>query len=275
MKRALLRFLRLRERPDPPPGSEPTLETFRSSRKALVVDAVGWFLKQMGALFGILVSLSFFSGWGILDHVGNLRDLMEDLGRGDLGRVQLGPITIEGDWMGLFHALELLALGTFALQFVIGAFLLKLAWEVRWYMVSDESLRIREGLWRTHERTMTVANIQNLTIRQGPLQKLLGIADLEVHTAGGKHADPGEGDETAKNLHVGRFRGIANAAELRDRIRATLRRHRGSGLGGDAEDDEPAAVPPTGLSLLASSAAAELLGEARALRATLERASST
>jgi hypothetical protein len=122
---------------------------------------------------------------------------------------------------------------------------------------------------------MTVANIQNLTIRQGPLQKLLGIADLEVHTAGGKHADPGEGDETAKNLHVGRFRGIANAAELRDRIRATLRRHRGSGLGGDAEDDEPAAVPPTGLSLLASSAAAELLGEARALRATLERASST
>ena len=255
MKRRLLRFLRLRERPDPPPGSEPTLDAFRSSPKALAVDAVGWLLKQAGALFGILASLAFFGDWPILDHVGNLRDLAEELSGEDV-TVAFGPLTIEGDWMGLFHFFELLALGTFAIQFVVGALLLKLAWEVRWYMVSDESLRIREGLWRTHERTMTVANIQNLSIRQGPLQKLLGIADLEVHTAGGKHADPGEGDEASKNLHVGRFHGI----------RAVLKRHRGPGLGDEIEDEETGTPSGGGRDDGSLEAARALLHEARALR---------
>ena len=267
MKRRLLRLIRLAEKPDPPPGSEPTLETFRSSKKALAVDAVEWFLKQMGALFGILLSLSFFGDWGLPIRFGDLREFAEDLSREDL-EVSFGPISVTGDWMELFHVLELFALGTFAFQFVIGALLLKLAWEMRWYMVSDESLRIREGIWRTHERTMTVANIQNLSIRQGPLQKLLGIADLEVHTAGGKHADPGEGPETSKNLHVGRFRGIENAESLRDRIRETLKRHRGTGLGADG-DEEEIPPPPSPVSTDAGVAAADLLAEARALREAL------
>jgi hypothetical protein len=120
---------------------------------------------------------------------------------------------------------------------------------------------------------MTVANIQNLSIRRGPLQKLLGIADLEVHTAGGgKSASSHEPGKASTNLHVGRFRGIENAPALRDRIEASLRRHRDGGLGDpdeahhDGTEAGSAASGPSPLLL----AAEELRREAGALRAAAE-----
>jgi hypothetical protein len=146
-------------------------------------------------------------------------------------------------------------------------------------MVSDECLRIREGLFRTHERTMTVANIQNLSVRRGPLQKLLGIADLEVQTAGGgaSSARHGHRQGPGADLHVGRFRGVDDAEALRDRIQAAMRRHRGSGLG---DPDEPiVAAPPAFAPAFAparasggdlAAACEELLREARGLRRAAE-----
>lgn len=272
MKAFFLRFLRLSERPEPPPGSEETLIAFRSSKKALAVDFVQWGLGQLAALSGILVSLAIFGDWDLPVKIKHIEMLRQELGGGDWGQIQFGTWVFDGRWVDLIHAIELFALGTFAIQLLVSGFLLKLAWELRWYMVSDESLRIREGLWSTHERTMTVANIQNLSIRQGPLQKLLGLADLEVHTAGGKHAEAGQSGDASKNLHVGRFRAIEDAEALRDRIRRSLKRHRGLGLGGDGDEETHEemedAAPAVGTSVAA--AASELLGEARALRSVLE-----
>jgi hypothetical protein len=171
------------------------------------------------------------------------------------------------------------ALGLFAVNVWWTWQLLRLDWEARWYMVSDESLRIREGLFRTHERTMTVANIQNVSVRRGPLQKLLGIADVEVQTAGGGAARKSaqRGRHGHDDLHVGRFRGIDDAEALRDRIQAAMRRHRGSGLG---DPDEPiVAAPPAFAPAFAparasggdlAAACEELLREARGLRRAAE-----
>ena len=61
----------------------------------------------------------------------------------------------------------------------------KLDYDYHHYVITDRSLRIRAGVWHVHEMTMTFANVQNISIRQGPLQRLLGIADLVVQTAGG------------------------------------------------------------------------------------------
>lgn len=273
MKELFLRWLRLPARPDPPPGSDDTLLQFRSSKKALAVDFVRWGVGQVAALGGILFSLAIFGNWNLpvpLPIVGEIRRELDAEG------LQIASWVISGDWMHWMHLIELAALGFFVVQLVASGFLLRLAWELRWYMVSDESLRIREGLWSTHERTMTVANIQNLSIRQGPLQKLLGLADLEVHTAGGKHAQAGTKEDQSKNLHVGRFRDVEDAEGLRDRIRGSLKRHRGLGLGGEGDEEEHLPVEQTlsqaeaaGGGGDAVAAASELLAEARALRAAL------
>ncbi len=277
MKRRLLRLLRLAERPEPPPGSGPTLEVFRASRRFLQLKVASWALRQTAALAGILFSLAFLgaveqAGEGPMRKVmARLADRIFHIDRPDLAANYTAEV-----W-DVVRAIELLAVAFFVVELALSWLLLRLDWEARWYMVSDESLRIREGLFRTHERTMTVANIQNLSIRRGPLQKLLGIADLEVRTAGGGSTSSHEPGSSSTNLHVGRFRGIENATALRDRIEASLRRHRDTGLGDpdDAHHDEApaagaAATPGMACPSPVVAAAEELRREASALRVAAE-----
>jgi hypothetical protein len=282
VKRRLLRFLRLAERPDPPPGAGPSLLTFRASRRHFYLQAAGWGLRQLAALVGIVVSLIFLGFFETtafdLPASRALDKVAERFFR--MSWVELQAKVAEvWPWV---VAVETVAITAFVVGLWLSWTVLRLDWEARWYMVSDECLRIREGLFRTHERTMTVANIQNLSVRRGPLQKLLGIADLEVQTAGGGaasglhgHRRPGQGTD----LHVGRFRGVDDAEALRDRIHAALLRHRDSGLGDPDElvaaapvADEPVAVAAPAASGGLDAAAAELLAESRRLRAAVAAA---
>ena len=273
MRRRLLRFLRLAERPDPPPGSEATLVAFRASRRLFQLQAAGWAFRQALALLGILISFAILAAFeNAGEPAGWVGERLEGVFPREWHEIQRRLLWVSGYLWGWARILEWVALGFFAVNLWWTWQLLRLDWEARWYMVSDESLRIREGLFRTHERTMTVANIQNVTVRRGPLQKLLGIADLEVQTAGGgskpKAGKPGKEHD---DLHVGRFRGIDGAEALRDRIQASTRRHRGSGLG---DPDEPAPAPqPTHFAAPEhelAAAADELLREARALRLAMQ-----
>lgn len=273
-----MRLLRLAERPEPPPGSGPTLEIFRASPRYFQLKAARWALRQTVALAGIVLSLAFLAtveqaSEGTLHRV--IARLAERILHID--QPELAAHFTDQVW-NVVRVLELLAVAFFVLELSVSWLLLRLDWEARWYMVSDESLRIREGLFRTHERTMTVANIQNLAIRRGPVQKLLGIADLEVRTAGGGKSSSDETGSTSTSLHVGRFRGIENATALRDRIEASLRRHRDSGLG-DPDDAPPDPAPAAAREVTRSAvvhpspvlAAAEALRrEAVALRAAAE-----
>jgi hypothetical protein len=126
---------------------------------------------------------------------------------------------------------------------------------MRYYIITDRSLRIREGVWQIRETTLTFANIQNMNIVQGPLQRLFGIYDLVVDTAGGggSSGHDSEGRLTGGILHQGVFRGIQNPAQLRDLILGYLRSIRTSGLG-DHEDQEHAAGTAQALSPTAASA---------------------
>lgn len=149
--------------------------------------------------------------------------------------------------------------------------MVRLDYEYRWYMITDRSLRIREGLLEVREQTMTFTNIQNVSIRQGPVQRLFGISDVEVRSAGGGgKAQEEVGDGKSDNLHIGYFRGLENAAEVKDAILAHLRKVRSAGLG-DAEESRPSVAAAAGDP---AEAARTLLAEARALRRTIERPSS-
>ncbi len=171
---------------------------------------------------------------------------------------------------------EIGGLVVYLLQLPLTFMLARMDYDLRWYMVTDRSLRIRHGIWKVNESTMSFANIQQVEVSQGPLQRLLGLSDVKVQSAGGgsggsdSHGNP----QTGEDMHLGLFHSVTNASEILDLILERLRRFRESGLGDPDERPSPvAAEAPAvaagsgGADLL--SAARELAAEARALRASL------
>jgi hypothetical protein len=172
--------------------------------------------------------------------------------------------------------LEWIGIALYIVQIPITYALVRLDYELRWYIVTDRSLRIRTGLTTVQESTMSFANVQQVVVTQGPLQRALGISDVRVQSAGGGGGESHD-EKGGDSLHTGVFHGVENAHEVRDLILERLRRFRETGLG---DPDEPAPVldgdavaPPPSSSTSASSpalaAAQELLREAQALRAAL------
>lgn len=181
----------------------------------------------------------------------------------------------------LIEIAELLGIAAFLFQLPVTYAAVRLDWEMRWYIVTDRSLRIRAGIWSLQESTMSFANLQQVEVRQGPLQRLLGIADVIVQSAGGGGGGGGGGHEKGEgndSLHTGTFHGVDNAQEIRDLVLERLRLFRQAGLG-DPDEQPTRTVPEVAAPALAAAnasdaaaAAQELLAEARALRSTAERA---
>jgi membrane protein YdbS with pleckstrin-like domain len=148
----------------------------------------------------------------------------------------------------------------------------RLDFEMRWYMVTDRSLRLRSGVWRVSEATMSFANIQQVVVSQGPLQRLLGLADVKVKSAGG--GGGGHHHHEGSDMHTGLFHSVTNAEEIRDLMLERLRRFREAGLGDPEEKTSVEPVMPSNhhsVSADAFIAARELVAEARALRTVMER----
>lgn len=194
--------------------------------------------------------------------------------RRDRANAGLGRIIDRSPWW-VFPLLKFLEYGgivVYLLQIPVTYAMVRLDWEQRWYIVTDRSLRIRTGLATVLESTMSFANLQQVVVTQGPLQRLLGLADVRVQSAGGggsEHQHPG----AEPSLHTGIFHGVEQASEIRDLILKRLRVFRQAGLG-DPDDHsagEQKEIAPvqsaTGDRTLA--AAQELLTEVRALRALL------
>ncbi len=174
----------------------------------------------------------------------------------------------------LLWVLKVGGLAAYLLQLPLTYAVRRLDFEMRWYVVTDRSLRIRTGVWSVQEITMSFANLQQVEVSQGPLQRLLGLADVKVQSAGGSDGGADHHGHS-DSLHTGHFHGVENATEIRDLIQRRLRRFRESGLG-DPEESGPrgaeaAPSPDQGAAgddaVLA--AARELAAEAKALRAAL------
>jgi membrane protein YdbS with pleckstrin-like domain len=118
---------------------------------------------------------------------------------------------------------------------VVAYLAIHLRFDATWYVMTSRSLRIRRGIWLLHEVTITFENVQDVKVKQGPVQRWFGIADLIVETAGGGGGQPGGRPGIG---HRGVIEGIADAARLRDRIVVRLRKSPTAGLG---DEPEPAA----------------------------------
>jgi hypothetical protein len=170
----------------------------------------------------------------------------------------------------LIWAVKIFSFAVYLVQIPVTYAIRRLDYEMRWYMVTDRSLRLRQGVWRVSEATMSFANIQEVSVSQGPLQRLLGLADVKVKSAGGGNV--GHYEHGGDDMHTGQFHCVTNAPEIRDLILERLRRFREAGLG-DPDEQPPFrsanAGAPAGISNDALMAAQELAAEAHALRAVL------
>lgn len=176
---------------------------------------------------------------------------------------------------------EWIGLAVFVVQFFWSLAAVWLDYTQRWYMVTDRSLRLRSGLLGIHEATMSFANLQQVSVHQGPLQRLLKLADVHVESAGGGAGKEQEG--CGDSMHRSSFHAVENAAEIRDLILARLQRFRQAGLGepddenqsagatdGELEETSSSLPVPSGVEGGAIAAARSVLSEAQALRRTLK-----
>jgi uncharacterized membrane protein YdbT with pleckstrin-like domain len=246
-KEIVLRWMRVPPEPHPPAGSATSVKVFRASPRLYQLNLVRWAVSQAATLVGFFFALGFL-------HIGmfGAEAFLERVPHSEL----IPPLILIA---------EVLGIAFFVVQLPVTFFMVRLDYEMRWYIVTDRSLRIREGIWKVNEMTLTFANVQEVSIHQGPLQRLLGISDLRVRTAGGGAGSgpPAKQHQQEKHDgHLGHFHGVDNAEEIRDLIRERLSRLRDAGLGDP--DQAAEAEGPDGSDLL--DAARGLLAEVRALR---------
>ncbi len=135
-------------------------------------------------------------------------------------------------WVGVILAIPIWAI--MILPDIVAFIAIHLRYDTTWYVLSDRSMRIRRGIWIIHETTITYDNIQNVAIRQGPVQRYFGISNVLVETAGGG-AMTKSGEGASVLGHSGLLEGIANAQEVRDLIMKKWSDSKSSGLGDEAE----------------------------------------
>lgn len=306
----VLHWLKVPPEPHPPAGAPASLRVFRAGKNFLKLRLLAWAVAQLIAFGGIifwtviLVDVEHTVREQRVARAStppppapvNFREALESAappsatpppatkGKSSKQRPRINDwATFKGmlvnlalqlpAWMfPLIWVVKVAGILAYLAQIPLTYAIRRLDYEMRWYIVTDRSLRLRSGVWQVQELTMSFANLQQVTVSQGPLQRLLGLSDLRVQTAGGGGGDSHEGKQTS--LHLAEFHGVENAAEIRDLILDRLRLFRAAGLG-DPDDAAyhvtvaavPPLPPPASSATLA--AAHELLVEARALRRAL------
>lgn len=220
-RQACERLLRILHDPAPPPGDEASTRIFRAAPNYYKYLLFIWALKTALAVFIVVVALVV-----------------------PIVTAALIMVKHAQPWALLLILLPLLVLVIVGLACLFSLAVLRLEYEKRWYVVTDRSLRVREGVVTVREMTVNFANIQNISISQGPIQRALGIADLRVDTAGGGGSSSHHNQhQPSENLHTAWFRGVSNANEVRDLIQQRLRLLKDSGLG-DHEERPRTSLPP-------------------------------
>jgi membrane protein YdbS with pleckstrin-like domain len=221
--------------PDPPAGSHDSVEVFRASPSFLTYSLLSFYL--FSALSYLIPAVLILVG------------------------------TIEGEGPPIFIGAVLVLLFAIIQFFVY--FTVRIDYDMRYYIVTDRSLRVREGAVVVKEKTITYANVQNLRVVQGPLMRLFGIWHLMVDTAGGGGAAAEA--KQGPSLHSVKVAGIAHAHQVRDQILGHLRQ-RGLGAGlGDLDDHDERAAGPLAANPAVLDALRALKTATAGLRETVER----
>ena len=221
LQRVLFDFLQVPEGPpEAPPGRSDWTRTFRPDPAYLR------YLKLGAVVFSVFLGLfvAFLAGMAIIATEGH-------------------PLGILLAALGLLLGVGLIGLNLLGIR---------LSYDATWYVMTDEAVRNRRGLWVLKENTVSFDNVQNLSVRQGPLQRYFGIEDLVIETAASGGATSNDQTAQAQSLQIV---GVRNASELRDRIAQRMRLAGGSGLGSTRRDSTSRSPSIEGRDAAASPAA--------------------
>lgn len=296
----VLHWLKVPPEPHPPAGDPTSLRVFRAGKNYLNLRLVTWAIPQIFALAGIIfwtvVLIDIETAVRTRQPAPSASTTTEPAPTSTPALASSGGKSVRkkvriNDWTEFkqmlvavaarlpwwsFPLLWLFKVGGIALYLVqipLTFAIRRLDYEMRWYVVTDRSLRIRTGVWNVQELTMSFANLQQVEVSQGPLQGFLGLADVRVQSAGGGSGE-GHAHGQRDSLHTAMFHSVENATEIRDLILVRLRLFRATGLGDPDEQHATVSVPlshaaPVTTTPDTLTAAHELLAEARELRRTL------
>ncbi|MEO8131884.1 MAG: PH domain-containing protein, partial [Bryobacteraceae bacterium] len=120
MRNWILGIMRVPPEPHPPEGSADSVRIFRAGLNYYRFRVLVWCLANLGPATGLVfLYLATRRGISRLSPQGQLV------------------------WFGL----ELLVLTIFLVSLTVSFFVQRLNFELRWYIVTDRSLRIRSGIW--------------------------------------------------------------------------------------------------------------------------------
>jgi putative membrane protein len=106
----------------------------------------------------------------------------------DEGQALALPALIGGAWAGGGHMARML--GWIVVLLVVPSVLWAIAEYLRFrYAVTGTRLVVDSGVWRREHRVIPLARIQNIDLRRSLLQRMLGVAELHVETAGGDSSE--------------------------------------------------------------------------------------
>ncbi|MGD9693796.1 MAG: PH domain-containing protein [Phycisphaerales bacterium] len=144
---------------------------------------------------------------------------------------------------------------------VIAYIAIHLRYDTTWYVLTPRAVRVRRGIWTISECTATFENVQNISIKQGPVQRYFGIAHLAVDTAGAGPAGPHGATGSANQVIL---EGLADVQSIRDLIAERVRASKTAGLG-DERTQRPQRAAKQGLSAAHVELLREIRDHARAL----------
>jgi membrane protein YdbS with pleckstrin-like domain len=173
-------------------------------------------------------------------------------------------------WGAIYAGNETLALALVPLLLlimiapdVIAYVAIHLRYDTTWYVLTDRSLRLRRGIWVMHETTISFENVQNVEVRQGPLQRYFGIADVVVQTAGGGARERKGEAGGSLSAHIGILQGLDDAQAVRTMVLDRVRRSRSAGLGDEHVQVQDASLHAPGLTSALSASHLAVLREIR------------
>jgi membrane protein YdbS with pleckstrin-like domain len=149
-------------------------------------------------------------------------------------------------------------IGIFIPAILVFATWTRLYYQSMSYELHDDEMRWRRGVWFRTTGIVPYNRITNLDIRQGPVMRRLGISSISIQTAG----------YSGQAVPEIRIEAIEHAEELREMIRAMVRRCSSHGDGtGQAE---PGARPDTQPATGSMASNILMLDELRKIRLLLE-----
>ena len=247
VKARVLRLMRVPHEPEPPLGAAGSVRIFRAGLNHYYLRLARWAVAQSAALVGIGFSLVFLAA-------------LEEGTKQARRAISLAPVAATAPSVAepspspspiaararsetrrrerqrvfdhvlantpsfvlpLIKFFEFAGIALLGFQMLVTYSIVRLEFEQHWYIVTDRSLRIRTGILRLQESTMSFANVQQVEIRQGPLQRILGLSDVRVRSAGGGEPEHGKaGHGLDGSLHVGTFENVVNGVDPRPDHRA-------------------------------------------------------